>query len=270
MLIFNLCEALDGIHNNTNWSWAKSFRGVFPMIFSMQKMLCVMWNVALDCDIVWTVSHSLASGSSPICDVDDPIPMMLTTSYASLIFLRNCLMSSNSSCIMSLWCTTFSKSLDVRSWTIWAIISASSSVIVYSRIVLCTFIFLCAPPVWIVCLLVRPSSYGSGLGVVPYTASACFCYFWGTCVLFFFPFWVPTLDVPPFIYFGLTYPVLGFLGTRTSWGCVPSFFASSMFVCSCLTSSSYTLPGMYGVRNGILQSSSQYLIVISMFSSMMQ
>jgi hypothetical protein len=56
MITCNLCRALDGICDNTNWIWLKSFKGVCPMISSMRNILGVMWNVAFDCSIVWTGS----------------------------------------------------------------------------------------------------------------------------------------------------------------------------------------------------------------------
>jgi hypothetical protein len=98
----------------------------------------------------------------------------------------------------------------------------------------------------------------------------CFCCTWAACVLFFFPIWTPVLDVPPFFCFGLVWPVLGFLGTVTSWGCVCSFPTSSICVCSYLASSSSTPVGMSLVRTGILHSSSQSLMAISMSPSVMQ
>jgi hypothetical protein len=63
----------------------------------MRNMLGVMWNVSLSCDIVWTVSHFLTSGSSLVYDVDGPAPMLLSAACDSPICLRNYHMSASSS-----------------------------------------------------------------------------------------------------------------------------------------------------------------------------
>jgi hypothetical protein len=138
--------------------------------------------------------------------------------------------------------------------------SASSSVIMYSRGVLCAFAFLCAPLVWMTSLLVCPFSYRVALDLIPCVVSAYFCCTYGSCVLFFFPTCALVLDVPPFFCCALFLPVLGFLGT----------VISSLCVFSCLTSSSSISVGISQMRTRILHSSSQSFMAISMSAYVMQ
>jgi hypothetical protein len=161
---------------------------------------------------------------------------------------------------MSLWCSTWLKSSDRQSWTIWAIICPSSSMIVYSRGYLCAFVFLRVPSICVVGLLFPPGSCELGLGVVSCLALACFCCYLADFIFSFFPFWVPIFVSPSFVFVVFVWPVLHFLGTWTSFGCVSPCPASSSIVFSVKS----------WVRDGILHSSSQSLITRSMSPSVIQ
>jgi hypothetical protein len=168
-------------------------------------------------------------------------------------------MSSNSSWILSLWCATWLRSSARQSWTIWAIISPSSSMIVYYGGVLYAFSFLHMPPVCVASLLFPPSSCGLGFEVVSYAPSACFCCSLVECVLSFFPFWVLVFFVPSSACDGFPWPVLGFLGTWISGGYVSPFSTFSFIV---LSDTSW-------VMDRIFHSSGHSLMTMSMSPSVM-
>jgi hypothetical protein len=132
------------------------------MISSMHNILGVMWNVAFGYSIVWTGSHSPSSNISSVCSVDGPFPLLACCLYfpnflEELSHVFQLLLNH-----IPVVCNIV-KSSARQSWTIRAIISPSSSMIVYSGSVLCAFIFLRAPPIYGVGLLFPLGSCELGL-----------------------------------------------------------------------------------------------------------
>jgi hypothetical protein len=137
--------------------------------------------------ISWIDSISSCYTLPSIFSVDGLIPLLLAVD-PSPIYLMSCCMSTNSSCILSLWRVAWSKSLDRQSCIILEVISPSSFVIVSSGSVHCAFDFLRVPPVCVAsilfplgsCVLVFVSISCMGL-------ACCYCSL-ARCVLSFFPF----------------------------------------------------------------------------------
>jgi hypothetical protein len=115
-----------------------------------------------------------------------------------LIFLRTYFIPSRSSCIFPLWCLVSSKYFVAQSCTFYAMRSVSSFVIMYLGGSLCTFSFLCDPPVYEIGRLGGPSFYGvyvEGVRFVFVAPAPCsFC-----CgAVSFFPACAYLFGTPPF------------------------------------------------------------------------
>jgi hypothetical protein len=225
----------------------------------MCSILGLLWNVTCGCNISWTDYHSSSCTLPFVCGVDGLIPPLLDF-CPSPICLMSCLISAKSSWILSLWCAAWSKSSDRQSWTSLAIISTSSSVIVYFGDVRYAFDLLCAPPVYVDDLLFPPGSCVSRFGVVSCTPSTYFCFSLVSYVLSFFPFWVLVFFGPSSFCVFLPRPVLGLLGTWIFGGCISPYSASSSAV----------LFGTSLVMVGILHSSGHSLMTMSISPSLMQ
>jgi hypothetical protein len=161
---------------------------------------------------------------------------------------------------LSLWCAAWLKSPDRKSWTSQAIISPSSSVIIYYGDVLWAFDFLCMLPGCVAGPLFSHASCGLGLVVVYCASSSCFFFSLASCIFSFSPFWVPVFIGPSSIYVILPWPVLHLLGTWIARGCVSP----------CSSSSFVVLYGTSWVMDGILHSSSHSPMTMLMSPSVIQ
>jgi hypothetical protein len=126
------------------------------------------------CGIKRTRSCYSTSTLSVVCVVDGSMPLLLLMIWDSLNFLRSYPISVSSFYSLSLWCAACLKSSVRQSWTIIAIISPSSFMIVYSSGGCCAFVFLHTPASCTVGLLVPLGSYVMGFDAVSCAPSAGF------------------------------------------------------------------------------------------------
>jgi hypothetical protein len=257
MLTCNLCNSLDGILVNTSWIWLKSFKGVCPTISSMHNILGLIWNVTCGYNIPWIDCHSSSCTLPYVYSDDGLIPLLLVVGPFP-ICLMSCRMYAKSSWILSLWCATWLKSSTRQSWTIWAIISPSSPMIVYSGSVLCAFDFLRVPPICVAGLLFPLVPVCWDLGGLLCSLSLFLLFLGWLCTLL--PLLGPYL-IWPFIY-------LCCLSLGCSWYLGHLDFQR---LCSpCSASSSTILSDTSWVMDGILHSLGHSLMTMSMSPSMMQ
>jgi hypothetical protein len=236
--------------------WSKSFSGVCPTISSIRNMLGFMWNVVFACGIGRVVSRSSISTLLLVCVFDCSMPLLLLSLWDSSSVLRSYLISTNSFCRLSLQCAVWSKSSARQSWTIRAIISPSSSVIIRSCDTHCAFDFLCMPAAYLASLLFPTGSCAMGFGAVSYIPLD----FFGCSLVSFCPFWVPVCFDPSLARVGFFWTVLGFLGTGFYGGCVSA----------CVASPSASPSGTSWGMDGIFHSASHSLMTMSISPSVMQ